>query len=1538
MAFPLALLGVLGYAYLATCFQLLTSPGRPLEFKYESKGGPLSLRVESFIYTPETGALLARTATLRDPAGIVIGSFERLNATGLQIFTFGREPILVSARNAFAKLELKPDGRPKILDYLPEPSDEPSTLPFSVLVENLALDVETTDGNLTRVRTARATVDGLGSSWIASGLPLNLEGGGSIDAWARQSDARGLELLAEVKDAGIAKFLKFFASTPEGRKLAAVKNFGAGDLVGSGDFWLRIRPSQSAVLIGNVQLSGTDVSYGRQYHAEEASFVGSVTTAGAQGLLTAQEGATSGKFTGAVVWDKETALAGRLSLEAPSPSALPAWAREQLPKALSFTKGSFDGWLAYEAGSGFTADGRVESALAKYTDALVKNIALDIHATGKSVLARIENADWDGQQVSGFGSFNPQSQEISAALEGKNVPIQSLGPTFGYDNLRGVADLKLLVRGNASRPRVSLRASGWAEALLEKGKRAVRLGNFNLSASDLAGPSHLGRLTIDGPNGRLVAKGTVNSETKALALDAFSSGIPLRRINADLAGTLAVAARIEGTLSKPTVTGRAEAFNARYQDQEIAAAVADIDLVGDILTASNVQAVVGAFPASGRLAVNLKTRGLSGSASATAFLSDYIAEASGAVALKIHQISGTIDKPVAQATVTSDKAFYAGLDFEDIAANAEMRGNNISLRGLTARAGGGLVTGTGSYDIEKKSGSIVASAENLPLDRLTAQFNDIAKVEGLLDAKSILVSLGKGGVTAVKADGELRQVEINDALFDSGPWEVRQAGTEWSGRLRLGVLERFIQVPRISYDTQSKLLSGEFLTYDLDIKPLISAAIPYVQEPAPDQKLKPLAKFSPKTIDELRKLDGVMSAAIKVSGKTDNLTISEGILEASRLKHGEEAMGQLSANFTRADKAWDIGLFTLTGGPLAVTAKGTIEEDGDTRLDGELNLLNVHWLANFDPDLSPLYGSAALPFLIDGPTERPNVQGSLDLRLLDAPLATKPVQEELLSAVFPFTLISQGVNDYTLEGKGKMNYKVFTGDLSATVPLDGLFALSPTQPWKASLVSGDRDISREEIAAQLPALDPQRTNLSASGAIHAEGIKGKATFTGDLTLRKSPNAPPDSAAIALVGAETHLLDLTARALLNEDILRVTLAGKGSHSPAGSTGDNLEGSIEARLGSVEELLSSLVSGSIDRLFDVPLQGQLTANAFGFRETNLVPNSAGVKGAAAASITGMVLVDQTLGRPRLRTADGKPILVSQGDFVLPTIPEPETLGQTPRIVPSFDVDIALQDPARLRAGNATLTVTGSGALNGTLLLPDVEARMSVLDGVLRLPTSRVRVQEGGTMHLQYRDRPGDIDAFSRLDVNLHGKTNLTALRFGDVVERYDIDLFITGDLLSDQPININAQSTPGDLSSQQIIRLLGQADLLESLTASVKTSLGDQTLREALSTFAVPALFDPFTEEVARNLGLDYLAIEYNALEQTTITAAKNLGKGLSLQFRRQLFEPAAGELQRFDLRMTYRIPSRNVLLSRLTLNFGRDQDRPWKIGLEYSSRF
>jgi hypothetical protein len=133
------------------------------------------------------------------------------------------------------------------------------------------------------------------------------------------------------------------------------------------------------------------------------------------------------------------------------------------------------------------------------------------------------------------------------------------------------------------------------------------------------------------------------------------------------------------------------------------------------------------------------------------------------------------------------------------------------------------------------------------------------------------------------------------------------------------------------------------------------------------------------------------------------------------------------------------------------------------------------------------------------------------------------------------------------------------------------------------------------------------------------------------------------------------------------------------------------------------------------------------------------------------------------------------------------------------------------------------------------------------------------------------------------------------------------------------------------------LLGQADLIEALAGSVSKLQASKELRNALAGYAVPALLSPITNAFAKGLGLDYLNVEYNPLSQVTLSFSKEIGRNLSLQGLRQVSQPLPGYRSQFDLQLVYRLPF-GKSLRRTSLSFGADQDRPWKIGLQYGFRF
>jgi hypothetical protein len=239
-------------------------------------------------------------------------------------------------------------------------------------------------------------------------------------------------------------------------------------------------------------------------------------------------------------------------------------------------------------------------------------------------------------------------------------------------------------------------------------------------------------------------------------------------------------------------------------------------------------------------------------------------------------------------------------------------------------------------------------------------------------------------------------------------------------------------------------------------------------------------------------------------------------------------------------------------------------------------------------------------------------------------------------------------------------------------------------------------------------------------------------------------------------------------------------------------------------------------------------------------------------------------------------------------------------------------------------------------GTLAAPDVRASLEVERGTLSLPGGRVRLEQGGTVNVLFQSGTGE--PIARADVDLEGRTSLTALRFGSTYERYEITLGVRGDLLSEAGLNLSASSDPADLSRDRILALLGRTDLLEAIGTNLGSSDTEERIRNALAGYALPALADPITSRLAQGLGLDYLNLEYNPLEEASLAFAKSLGSGFFIQGRRQISDPPPGFETQYDLRLVYRPRRLRGALSRVSFSIGADQDTPFKFAIEYGVRF
>ncbi|MCE7899426.1 MAG: hypothetical protein DYH07_04985 [Armatimonadetes bacterium ATM1] len=268
----------------------------------------------------------------------------------------------------------------------------------------------------------------------------------------------------------------------------------------------------------------------------------------------------------------------------------------------------------------------------------------------------------------------------------------------------------------------------------------------------------------------------------------------------------------------------------------------------------------------------------------------------------------------------------------------------------------------------------------------------------------------------------------------------------------------------------------------------------------------------------------------------------------------------------------------------------------------------------------------------------------------------------------------------------------------------------------------------------------------------------------------------------------------------------------------------------------------------------------------------------------------------------------------------------------IDPRFDLGLTLS-PAEISNGPLQAVVTGSGRLGGTLNDPRATMTFAVQGGEIELPTGRIRLEDGGTVHLRYTG----TDAFatpSSMEVDLRAKTSFTALRdYG--LQRYVADLHITGDLLAEDALQIDATTDPPDLSRDEILAILGQRQLFEDLSGVVTGNFSEQ-IGDILRSVA-PVFLNPLTRDIERTLGLDFISIDFTRAGAGVLTLAKGLGSGFFLEYQAPLLDRDAVDFVD-KIQISYRPVTKNELLRRLGLALSYDRTGEWRFSLTYSRRF
>ena len=835
------------------------------------------------------------------------------------------------------------------------------------------------------------------------------------------------------------------------------------------------------------------------------------------------------------------------------------------------------------------------------------------------------------------------------------------------------------------------------------------------------------------------------------------------------------------------------------------------------------------------------------------------------------------------ATLTGSRLIVGGVKLKDVTAKVHQTGSTIRISDIGAEVAQGKASAALSYNLSSKSGQFRGHITNVSLGEAAPEIGDAATLDG---KASVAFSglIAKNTVQSASAKASLRDIALNNTTVGSGTVDAHFVDGHIKANLGIGQLDGFIELNNLDYGIDAKTLAGEVSALRVPIADIIQLGSRYLPESASEARTS------------LASLRGFVNLGGKVSGTIKDPDLQVDSLNLSDLVYRDRPLGEFTSAFSRDHGKWKIDTAKFSGNVGTLTVSGAYAEHGDLDLSGELSGLDLNELSQIDPRIPATNGKVDVSFLTQGPATGPDIQATLNGNSLFK------TPGDSVDRGLRLALDTIHIAPGTIEASGNYFYRGFQGVVGAKVPFKYPLTLPPDQPISANVTVAERSL--KEIARLVDGLDGTRTDGS---------IKGNLGLTGDLNHPKlSGQISLDATSIAAPGISDTVKDLKALAKLENNQLTVTADGSGSRG----------GSFRA---SASTLLTSSMDADLATILENPLTGSLALEGLKFRQD--FKNRAYIDGKLNADIS----VGGTLGAPVVRGTTRLAYL----DSVLPPLESKAGTATEPVINPSFDLRLLLDTPAHVRSSTADFLLEGNGSLKGSLKQPNLSAGLSVESGSIRLPGSLVRMDQGGSLTLSYVTDARSTQA--SFDVDLLGRTRIVTATGGSTVQRYDIELAVQGDLLKESGLAFAASSDPPGLSQDQILGLLGRTDLI----ASVANSSGQKTqnqIRDALAGYALPVVFDPITQGIARSLGLDYLSLEYNTFDQASVAFARTLNREFSIQGSRQLSEPAPGFPSRFDLRLAYKPRRFKGILSKFSFSVGADQDTPWKLSIDYGLRF
>lgn len=1501
---PFAALAIWGISFLLDCLRTLEAPGVPIEYTYRSNSGELTIRAQSYLIAAQQGTILIQRPVVLTSSGTVIASLESLQATGLKLLRGADQVYSVHGRNLVGRLTRLPNGRFDLEDYLPSHHGGAKPVPYDVEIQNCRIDFVDLSNNSrwSRVLSSpKVSVEGLGRNWIASAT-VAIDGVGISRTRVQNIDGEYLSISGSTAGAQLAALLGHFSRTPDFKSIRALANASCDSLEADGSFRVLIAKGTSPVVEARLAANATGARYGR-FFAASASFVGTVGNDGVSGRLHVANAGCAALFSGKAAWKGASTADGELTVDATGSQYLPEWARKFVPNGAAFSDGKFHGWLALQPGNRYHISGDAFAGAANFGKDRLTDLGFGLDAESERLVIEIDKARFERNPIVGTLTIDLQTKSINGIVSAPDIDLNSIASKFGLYPIEGKATGAAVIAGTLQSPRIAFDATG-SGAMTLPHDHTVSLGEFSVSGAYDSSSLRFDQVTFDTAYGLAVANGAI-AKSGALNLNVVGRGIRFAEYDPDLSGTANLAGVLRGTLTQPLATGRLEASNVSYKQKSIEAIVTDFTVDHRKAEFLNIEGARGTAGISGQAQVQFGTGALAGQLSIhDVQLSDWFGDSFvGAVDVPSVAISGSLSHPVVTGNLQGRQIVAKDVRLDDVSAAVGLDGETLSLTGLTVRGAGGTVTGSAQYSLDTRSGKAVLNlngvqVQQLSVDELIPSLDPSVAISGTVDATAG-VTVANGNLIDVSAAGNVSGAAINQTELGAGAWHTVWHNNILSGSIALSAPARSFVFNDVQFDPDAKRLKGELNIVNFPVDRIVQSALPYFSS------LPPLAQTN------LMELKGSLTLSASIDGTLADPGFSASNLQLVGLASGRNALGDLKGVASLNNHKWTIDSLSLTNGPADIALHGTIDEVGDTHIDAtEDNRLDLSQLSQFDPSLSRLTGTAHLWVSADGPTSRPRIVASVTANDLFAPPGVPlpdPADDRYLRFELDNLIIDPGSKSSPgMTLSGAYFYKGFRGAIAASAPFEYPFHI-PDSPAVDGLVTVENTDLRK-VADMFVGLDPKRTIGNLKGAVKIHGPIDALAATGTLNL--------DATSVAMAGVDNYLKNVSASGSFGSDHLH--LEGHGTPSGGGSLSFN----ATVPVSDLGRLASQIQQGDTDSLLDRPLQGSVVLTSAPFKQKMYAQST--VAGTASSNIQ----INGTLRHPNLKGT----VAVASGDIVFNGFPTATPQTREPIIDPTFDVALTVAEHARLRSATTDLYMSGTGSLKGSLHDPKLDVGIIVEKGSLRLPAAVLRLEPGGTVTFNYGiQAPTTASAL----VDLEGNTSITASRYGDLdIERYDITLGMKGDLLQENGLNLTATSEPPDLTQDKILGILGETDYLETLSSEGRQN----SVIQAALLSTVPTLLDPWTSQLAQGLGLDYVNLEYNALEMASVTVGKTLGYGLTIEGNRQITEPPPGFASQYDLRILYRPRQLSGVFQQFRFFFGADQDNPWKVGFEYGVRF